>query len=158
MSTNQTTAGEVMHRTNRRKFLGFLGAAPRIGKALGGDVKRAAIGVFFVPIALMAQQTGDAWVNIGPTPAAVGAIAVDPHGSGIIFIGTNLGGVRRSVDGGITWSAVNTGLTNLDVGRLAIDASGPQTVYAGTMGGLFKTVDGGATWQNVPGGAPASMP
>jgi len=152
MSTNQTTAGEVMHRTNRRKFLGFLGAAPRIGKALGGDVKRAAIGVFFVPIALMAQQTGDAWVNIGPTPAAVEAIAVGPHDSGIIFIGTNLGGVRRSVDGGITWSAVNTGLTNLDVGRLAIDASGPQTVYAGTMGGLFKTVDGGATWQNVPGG------
>src|SRR5262249_39033910 len=37
--------GEVMYRTNRRKFLGYLGAAPRIGKALGGDVKRAAIGV-----------------------------------------------------------------------------------------------------------------
>jgi hypothetical protein len=33
-------------------------------------VKRAAIGVFFVPIALTAQQTGDAWANIGPTPAA----------------------------------------------------------------------------------------
>src|SRR5215467_14841789 len=152
MSTNQTTAGEVMYRTNRRKFLGYLGAAPRIGNALGGDVKRAAIGVFFVPIALIAQQTGDAWANIGPTPAAVEDIAVDPHGSGIIFIGTNAGGVRRSVDGGITWSAVNTGLTNLDVERLAIDASGPQTVSAGTGGGLFKTVDGGATWQNVPGG------
>src|SRR5215467_10405539 len=119
---------------------------------LGGDVKLATIGVFFVPIALIAQHTGDEWANIGPTPAAVGAIAVDPHGSLIIFLGTNAGGVRRSVDGGITWSAVNTGLTNLDVERLAIDASGPQTVSAGTGGGLFKTVDGGATWQNVPGG------
>ena len=115
-------------------------------------MKLATIGVFFVPIVLIAQHTGDEWANIGPTPAAVGAIAVDPHGSGIIFIGSNAGGVRRSVDGGITWSAVNTGLTNLDVERLAIDASGPQTVYAGTGGGLFKTVDGGATWQNVPGG------
>ena len=121
-------------------------------------MKRAAIGVFFAPIALIAQQTGDAWANIGPTPAAVGAIAVDPHGSGIIFISTSAGGIRRSVDGGITWSAVNTGLTSLDVGALAIDASGPQTVYAGTGGGLFKTVDGGATWQNVPGGAPAFLP
>src|SRR5215471_21022704 len=145
MSTNQTTAGEVMHRTNRRKFLGYLGAAPRIGKALGGDVKRAAIGVFFVPIALIAQQTGDAWANIGPTPAAVEDIAVAPHGSGIIFIGTNAGGVRRSVDGGITWS--DTGLTNLAVRALAIDASGPQIAYAAASGSdVFKTMDGGATW------------
>ena len=113
-------------------------------------MKKALIGMLLLSMTLPAQQNGAAWTNIGPTPAAVGAIAVDPHGSGIIFIGTNAGGIRRSVDGGITWSAVNTGLTNLDVERLAIDASGPQTVYAGTGGGLFKTVDGGATWQNVP--------
>src|SRR5215831_16413649 len=106
---------------------------------LGGNVKLATIVVFFAPIALIAQQTGDAWANIGPTPAAVGAIAVDPHGSGIIFIGTNSGGVRRSVDGGITWSAVNTGLTNLTVPALALDASGPQTVYAGAWGGVYKS-------------------
>src|SRR5215831_14862256 len=31
MSTNQTTAGEVMYRTNRRKFLSYLSAAPRWG-------------------------------------------------------------------------------------------------------------------------------
>ena len=30
MSTNQTTAGEVMYRTNRRKFLGYLSAAPTL--------------------------------------------------------------------------------------------------------------------------------
>jgi hypothetical protein len=27
-TTNRTTAGEVMYRTNRRKFLGYLVAAP----------------------------------------------------------------------------------------------------------------------------------
>ena len=39
-----------------------------------------------------------------------------------------------------------------------MDASGPQTVYAGA-GGLFKTSDGGATWQNIPAisGAVASV-
>src|SRR6516162_1972173 len=52
MSTNQTTAGEVMYRTNRRKFLGYLGAALGIGKALGGDVKRAAIGVHLAMFAM----------------------------------------------------------------------------------------------------------
>ena len=66
-------------------------------------------------------------------------------------MGITSGGVRKSVDRGITWSTVNTGLTNLAVQSLAMDASGPQTVYAATVGGgLFKTDDGGATWQNIP--------
>ena len=52
MSTNQTTASEVMYRINRRKFLGYPGAALRIGKALGGDVKRAAIGVHLAMFAM----------------------------------------------------------------------------------------------------------
>jgi photosystem II stability/assembly factor-like uncharacterized protein len=43
--------------------------------------------------------------------------------------------------------SINTGLTNLVVNTLAIDASGPQTVYAG----LSKTTDGGATWENLAG-------
>jgi len=102
------------------------------------------------PLLVMAQQNGGAWANIGPGPAAVEAIAVDPQGSGTIFMGTIEGGVRKSVDHGITWSAVNSGLTNLAVLTLAMDASGPQTVYAGTSGsGLFKTTDGGASWQNL---------
>jgi hypothetical protein len=101
------------------------------------------------PFLLMAQQNSGAWTNIGPSPAAVQAIAVDPRGTGTIFMGTIRGGVRKSVDRGITWSAANTGLTDLEVLTLAIDASGPQTVYAGG-GGLFKTSDGGATWKIMP--------
>src|SRR5271154_601091 len=103
------------------------------------------------PFAAFAQPSGTAWANIGPSPAAVEAIALGPSGTGTIFIGSIAGGVRKSVDGGITWSAVNNGLTTPIVQSLAMDASGPQTVYAGTVGGgLFKTADGGATWQNVP--------
>ena len=106
--------------------------------------------VLLSPFLLIAQQNKGAWTNIGPSPAAVEAIAVDPHGSGTIFMGTIAGGVRKSVDGGITWSAVNSGLTTPLVLALAMDASGPQTVYAGTSGSLFKTGDGGVTWQNIP--------
>src|SRR6516162_1223421 len=103
--------------------------------------------LFLWPFLLTAQQNNGAWTNIGPSPVSVNAIAVDPHGTGTIFLGTAGGGVRKSVDGGETWSAVNTGLTNPGIQALAIDASGPQTVYAG--GGLFKSDDGGSTWQNV---------
>ena len=87
-------------------------------------------------IAVLAQQNGAAWTNIGPSPAAVEAIAVDPLGTGTIFMGSIAGGVRKSLDGGITWSAVNSGLTTPIVQALAIDASGPQTVYAGTGGSV----------------------
>ena len=66
-------------------------------------------------------------------------------------MGTIAGGVRKSVDGGATWSDANSGLTTPIVQALAIDASGPQTLYAGTVGGgIFRTDDGGATWKNLP--------
>ena len=114
-------------------------------------MKRVTIGVFFVPMTLLAQQSGVAWTNIGPSPAAVQAIAVDPGGTGTIFMGSIAGGVLKSIDGGTTWSAVNNGLTTAVVVALAIDASGPQTVYAGCSShGLFKTDDGGTTWRQLP--------
>lgn len=114
-------------------------------------MKVAFIGVLFSPFLLLAQQNSAAWINIGPSPAAVQAFALDPHGSGTIFMGSTAGGVRKSTDGGSTWTAVNAGLTTPIVRALAMDAAGPQTVYAGTDGGgLFKTADGGITWQNIP--------
>src|SRR5215468_10974356 len=109
--------------------------------------------MLLLPVTLLAQQSGPAWTNIGPSPAAVEAIAVDPGGTGTIFMGSIAGGVLKSIDGGTTWSAVNNGLPTL-VDSLAIDASGPQTVYASSGGGLFKTDDGGTTWRNLPSGRP----
>src|SRR5215831_18490582 len=99
--------------------------------------------MLLLPMTVLAQQSGPAWTNIGPSPVAVEAIAVDPGGTGTIFIGSVAAGVLKSIDGGTTWSAVNNGLPTPIV-SLAIDASGPQTVYADSfVGGLFKTDDGG---------------
>ena len=41
----------------------------------------------------------------------------------------------KSTDGGMTWAAMNTGLTNLDVLALAIDPITPTTLHASTGGG-----------------------
>jgi hypothetical protein len=44
----------------------------------------------------------------------------------------------KSTDGGASWSAMNTGLTDMDVLALAIDLSDPSVLYAGTRsGGVF---------------------
>ncbi|MDO8795805.1 MAG: hypothetical protein Q7J25_14430, partial [Vicinamibacterales bacterium] len=56
-------------------------------------------------------------------------------------------GVFRTTDGGSTWTAVNAGLTDLNVESLAVDPVHPELVYAGTVGkGLFKSRDAGVTW------------
>ena len=51
-------------------------------------MKTTIIGMLLSPFLLMAQQNSGAWTNIGPSPAAVQAIAVDPRGTGTIFMGT----------------------------------------------------------------------
>src|SRR5207247_10325726 len=41
-------------------------------------------------------------------------------------------------------------LTHRRIETVTLDASGPQTVYAGTFGsGVFKSINGGDTWQNL---------
>jgi photosystem II stability/assembly factor-like uncharacterized protein len=47
----------------------------------------------------------------------------------------------------LAWTAVNTGLTDLDVHVVAVDPVNKATLYAGGPTGLFKSIDGGAKWR-----------
>ena len=67
----------------------------------------------------------------------------------------------KSVDGGLFWSAMNTGLVVHTIYALAIDPATPTTVYAGThayaygeviLGGVFKSTSGVATWSLIYAG------
>jgi hypothetical protein len=118
---------------------------------------------------------GTAWSPIGPSPIAEGgtndnglvsSIAVNPHNSNIIYIGTVGGGVWRSEDGGATWTPIFDRQLALGIGEpqaIAIDPNNTTTVYVGTSGrfapqpqaGLFKSVDGGGSWVAVGSGYPA---
>ena len=56
----------------------------------------------------------------------------------------------QSIDGGGSWTATNTGLTNLGVNALVINPANPITLYVGTPGaGIFKSTDGGDSWTAV---------
>ena len=57
----------------------------------------------------------------------------------------------KSTNGGGSWSAVNTGLTNPYVHALAIDPATTGTLYAGTTGGVF-------TMQQIPAGQIIYLP
>ncbi|MGE5398985.1 MAG: T9SS type A sorting domain-containing protein [Ignavibacteriales bacterium] len=78
---------------------------------------------------------------------------------GNIFAGTYGSGVYISRDNGAIWDTASNGLTNDDVGALAISENG---IFAGTRGigvgtihgGVYYSADEGANWKEVNKGFP----
>ncbi|MBB4211302.1 photosystem II stability/assembly factor-like uncharacterized protein [Rhodothalassium salexigens DSM 2132] len=98
---------------------------------------------------------------------SIGAVAVHPANSDVIWVGTGEGnlrnsvsygnGVYKSIDGGETWTHV--GLENSEhINRIAVHPTDPDIAYVAAQGtlwsdneqrGVFKTTDGGETWTKV---------
>ena len=85
-------------------------------------------------------------------------ITFDNQGSNIAVVGTT--GLRRSSDGGTTWSSINQP-SGQDVNSFSIDASSTSgnTIYATVKEynagqKVFKSTDGGSTWSNISGNLP----
>jgi photosystem II stability/assembly factor-like uncharacterized protein len=67
-----------------------------------------------------------------------------------VYAGVEIDGVRRSEDGGETWTTHNEGLTTLDIhGLAALPAAGgaPPRLVATTNADIFLSDDRGASWQ-----------
>jgi photosystem II stability/assembly factor-like uncharacterized protein len=112
---------------------------------------------------------GDSWNPIfdDQDVSSIGALAVAPSDSAIVWAGTgepfirshiSVGnGMYKSIDAGKTWKRV--GLENTGrISRVLIDPHNPNIVFACALGhaytpqpdrGVFRTTDGGATWQKV---------
>ncbi len=98
---------------------------------------------------------------------SLGAIAVDPNDTKVVWAGTGEAnprnsvsygdGVYKSIDGGATWK--NMGLKKTyQIGRILVSPKDSKVVYVGAAGrlygpnedrGVFKTTDGGETWDKV---------
>lgn len=91
------------------------------------------------------DEDGEAW-TVTPSLAGSGAqcVAVDPADPESLYAGLRDGGVRRSVDGGRTWTDCN--LPEQAVFSLAVSAA-DGAVYAGTEPSrLFRSGDRGESW------------
>lgn len=98
---------------------------------------------------------------------AIGAIAVDPSNTQIIYAGTgdrnfgggsyNGNGLYKSTDMGDSWT--NIGLTQVGiVSACVVHPVQPNVIVVGAMGdgfaktterGIYRSTDGGSTWQNT---------
>jgi photosystem II stability/assembly factor-like uncharacterized protein len=76
----------------------------------------------------------------------VRSIAPDPTDRDRIFVGIELGGVMRSLDGGRTWEDRKPGSQH-DAHTLASHPEAPGRLYEAAGGGFAETRDGGESWQ-----------
>lgn len=98
---------------------------------------------------------------------SMGMLAIAPSDTQQVWAGTGEpnsrnsiepgGGIFKSTDGGITWSAKGLEKTE-HIGRIAVHPTNPNVVYVAALGaawrsnperGLYKTTDGGTSWQLV---------
>ena len=94
---------------------------------------------------------------IGPEGNRATSVAGVPGKPNIWYVGAASGGIFKSIDGGIHWEPVFDSQPVASIGSLAVAASDPNTVWAGTgesfirshisVGqGIYKSTDGGKTW------------
>jgi uncharacterized protein (TIGR03437 family) len=80
-------------------------------------------------------------------------LTIDPHQPQTLYAatgqGANPGVVYKSVNGGSTWSAIDSSQT-LQALQVLVDAQNSSIVYVQWNAGTQKSTDGGATWSNVP--------
>jgi photosystem II stability/assembly factor-like uncharacterized protein len=88
---------------------------------------------------------GDRWmVSLSLPGSGAQCLAADPGDPDVVYAGLRDGGVRRSVDGGLTW--IDCELPESAVFSLGVSAV-DGSVYAGTEPSrLFRSHDRGETW------------
>jgi photosystem II stability/assembly factor-like uncharacterized protein len=126
-----------------------------VGARNGGVWKTTNNGTTFTP------------VFEGKDVESIGALAIAPSNSEIVWVGTGDAsctrsaypgnGIYKSVDGGGSWQ--HMGLRDSQhIARVVIHPTNPDIVYVAAMGhlfspneerGIFKSTDGGVTWKNV---------
>ncbi|MEL7451154.1 MAG: hypothetical protein AAFN78_18215 [Pseudomonadota bacterium] len=103
---------------------------------------------------LRSTDSGDNWTDIGGTLglSIISGIIAHPQDA-LTLYAVGWEGVFKTIDGGVSWSQLTTGLPPanssgyLFVNFGAIDPSATDTVYVQiSNNGVYKSIDGGATW------------
>jgi photosystem II stability/assembly factor-like uncharacterized protein len=86
-------------------------------------------------------------VTTAPTATA---FSFDPGDSSTVYAGmSGISGLRRSTDGGDTWTGILSAI--YPISAVAVDPEDSQTIYAGTWG-MKRSEDGGTTWKAIDSG------
>jgi hypothetical protein len=139
------------------------GAIVYAGTAGGGVWKSTDGGVRWI-----STSAGQASIVGAQGASAIGALAIDPTNSQIVYAGTgedNMSdsqagwGLLKTTDGGTTWTNIGSfPLARQHIGGLVVDKLNHLRVFAATDIGLYVSTDAGATWSQVTLPAPVNIP
>ncbi len=112
------------------------------------------------------KNDGLSWDALTPIldGSPISAIEVAPADSNAIYVGTENGGIFRSLDGGTTWSANLTGpdLPGVMVTRIETHPTDASDVYLTIANSgnshVFRSRDNGLTWTDIDGGKLPDVP
>ncbi|MGB6899947.1 MAG: hypothetical protein WBE12_15215 [Candidatus Acidiferrum sp.] len=126
------------------------------------------VAILGLPQFAQAQQTKiepDAYSQlefryIGPVGNRTTAVAGVPGSPYLYYVGSASGGIFKTTDGGIHWDPIFDKEPVSSIGSLAVAASDPNIVWAGTgepyirshisVGdGIYKSTDAGKTWTHM---------
>lgn len=129
------------------------------------SVKRKILALLVLLCCQLGQMLAQSWTSLGPgLPSDPGggrgrvtSLAVDPSDSARWLAGSASGGLWETRDSGASWTPLTDRQSSLNIGSIAIAASNPQVIYAGTGEGnwgagvyagqgILKSTDGGASW------------
>lgn len=106
------------------------------------------------------DDRGDSWTKLSDFTGTnkITVLAVAPSNSNIIYI-CRSGFVQKSIDGGIIFTSVSTGLPSLTITSIAVSPDDPEVLwvtlsgyYAGSK--VYASRNGGITWVNYSGSLP----
>lgn len=99
---------------------------------------------------MVSRDKGATWTSLSKEleGGAISVVAIHPQDSKtLLTFSEKLGGLGKSIDGGITWKKVVEGFSGETILHMAFSRSESNIVYALThQNKLYKSVDTGDTW------------
>jgi photosystem II stability/assembly factor-like uncharacterized protein len=111
---------------------------------------------------ILNRKDPKSWEFVGPENVGgrISDIVIDHQDENIIWAATASGGVYKSVDGGVSWTAVFDDQPVLTIGAIDVEHTNSNIAYVGTGeasassfsfygNGIYRTMDGGLTWEHI---------
>jgi len=97
---------------------------------------------------LKSTDAGAHWSLLNNTPPEIYALDVDPSDDRVVYA-AGIGVVRKSVDGGASWSSSRVLAQDDSINVLAVDPENHDAVYAASGSFVARSIDGGVHWQQL---------
>lgn len=99
---------------------------------------------------------------------AIHTVVAHPTSASRVTVAMSTGGVYRTVDGGKSWEASNTGIKAVHVPdpypeygqcvhKIAANPAQPERFYAQVHHGVYRSDDGAASWQSIADDLPSDF-